>query len=161
MNLQGARRVHCAQVSTAPQREPPLPQRHRVPPPCPAAATPLCDPHSLHLSIKPRPACFSGQNEPGRTVLPEFIRSPLSSRCRLAPHSVGFEEGVGSCPSPIPRRQEESAIDGHSEKLLGVERWAESLFTHPRALETEICHRKSLGLESHPFLGLSFSISRV
>lgn len=150
--------------------EPPLPQRHRVPPPCPAAATPLCDPRSLHLSIKPRPACFSGQNEPGRTALPEFICSPLSSRRRLAPHSVswdrlchsvGFEEGVGSCPAPYPRRQQESAIDGHSEKLLGVERQAESLFTYPRALKAEICHRKSFGLEAHPFLGLSFSTSRV
>lgn len=159
MNLQGARRVHCAQVSTAPQREPPLPQRHRVPPPCPAAATPLCDPHSLHLSIKPRPACFSGQNEPGRTVLPEFICSPLSSRCRHIQWVL--KRAWVPAPLPIPRRLEESAIDGHSEKLLGVERWAESLFTHPRALETEICHRKSFGLEAHPFLGLSFSISRV
>lgn len=38
---------------------------------------------------------------------------------------------------------------------------ANSLFTHPRALEAEICERKNFDLEAHPFLGLSFSISRA
>lgn len=38
---------------------------------------------------------------------------------------------------------------------------ADSLFTHLRALEAEICERKNFDLEAHPFLGLSFSISRA
>lgn len=68
---------------------------------------------------------------------------------------MGFEEGVGSCPSPIPRRQEESAIDGHSEKLLGVERWAESLFTHARALETDL-PQEEFGLGGTSLSGSQF-----
>jgi hypothetical protein len=39
--------------------------------------------------------------------------------------------------------------------------WADGFFTHPRALEAEICDRKNFYLGAHPFLGLSFSISRA
>lgn len=163
MNLQGARRVHCAQVSTAPLRELPLPQRHRASPPCPAAATPLCDPRSLHLSIKPRPACFGGQNEPGRTVSTVisasscYIQFP-GTDCPI--QWVLERVWVPDPPPHTPRGQQENATGGHSEKLLGVEWRPDSLFTHSRELETDQ-PRKSFGLEAHSFLCLSFSISRV
>lgn len=101
----------------------------------PGRKTPPCDPRSLRPSLKSRPACFSGQNKPRRTVFSEFIRSPLSFRGSLATSSylgptVPFSEFWRRL------RHQESVAGGHPENLLRV---GSGLTASSLTLEAEIC----------------------
>lgn len=77
-------------------------------------------------------------------------------------HSAGLGERVGVLPPPTPpalRRVKLMVTLLKNCWGRDGER-ADSLFTHSWGLEAEICDR-NFDLETHPFLGLSFSISRA